>query len=454
MTRPISLLFAVFLGLLPGLALGASRPNLVFIVADDMGYADCGVQGCLDVPTPHIDSIAQTGIRFTEGYVTGAVCSPTRAALMTGRYHHRDGVHDWIPPGKPGLNPGVPLVADYLKKAGYRTALIGKWHLGEQPESHPNRRGFEEFYGFLGGGRSYFPDKPKKADAKENLYTQILRNEERVPLTEYATTAIGREAAAFVQRQKPEHPFFLYLAFNAVHTPLEAPEDLLAKFASIQDPKRRAYAGLLSAMDSSIGQVLEALRKIGAEENTVVCFLSDNGGPRTRNAPNGSVNAPLRGGKGQTWEGGIRVPFFLKWPARLKPGLYSKPVIQTDLTATALALAGVSAEAAWPMDGVSLLPFLEGSPAEPHSHLCWSYDGQWAVRKGNWKLTFAEPEKEKKEKGQASPVEALYDLSVDSSESRDLATQNSGRVEELRAIWQAWAKEVKVEKSAGSPKAH
>jgi arylsulfatase A-like enzyme len=368
---------------------------------------------------------------------------------MTGRYHHRDGVHDWVPPGKPGLNPDVPLVASYLKKAGYRTALVGKWHLGEQPDCHPNRRGFDEFYGFLGGGRSYFPDKPKKPDAKENLYTQILRNEERVPLTEYASYAFGREATAFVERQKPEHPFFLYLAFNAVHTPMEPPEDLLQKFAAIEDPKRRAYAGMLSAMDSSIGQVLDALRKIDAEKNTVVCFISDNGGPITRNAPNSSLNTPLRGGKGQTWEGGIRVPFFLKWPARLQPGIYSKPVIQMDLTATALALAGIQPDTDWPMDGVNLLPFLEGSSADPHPHLCWSYDRQWAVRKGNWKLVFAGPEK-----GQPAPVEALYDLSADPTESQDLAAQNSGTVTDLRTIWQAWAKEVQPERSPASPKPH
>ena len=441
------LLLAVLASLLP--AFSHAAPNIVFIVADDMGYADCGVQGCKDVPTPHLDALAASGIRFTDGYVTGAVCSPTRAALMTGRYHHRDGVHDWLPPGKPGLDPAVPLVAGYLKKAGYHTALIGKWHLGEQPECHPNQRGFDEFFGFLGGGRSYFPDKPKKPDAKENLYTQILRNNERVQLTEYATTAFGREAAAFVERQKPDHPFFLYLAFNAVHTPMEPPEELRQKFASIEDPKRRAYAGMLSAMDSSIGTVLDALRKIGAENNTVVSFISDNGGPITRNAPNASQNTPLRGGKGQTWEGGIRVPFFLKWPERLKPGLYSKPVIQMDLTATALALAGVRADAQWPMDGVNLLPFLEGAQDQPHPHLCWSYDRQWAVRKGNWKLVLAGPEK-----GQPAPVEALYDLTTDPSETRDLSAQNPRQIEDLRAIWKAWASEVRVDLSASPAKPH
>jgi arylsulfatase A-like enzyme len=230
---------------------------------------------------------------------------------------------------------------------------------------------------------------------------------------------------------------------------MEPPEELRQKFASIEDPKRRAYAGMLSAMDSSIGTVLDALRKIGAENNTVVSFISDNGGPITRNAPNSSQNTPLRGGKGQTWEGGIRVPFFLKWPDRLKPGLYSKPVIQMDLTATALALAGVRADAQWPMDGVNLLPFLEGSQAEPHPHLCWSYDRQWAVRKGNWKLVLAGPEK-----GQPAPVEALYDIAADPSETRDLSAQNPKQIEDLRAIWKAWASEVRVDLSASPAKPH
>lgn len=420
----------------------ASKPNIVYIVSDDMGYADCGVQGCKDVPTPHLDSIANQGIRFTDGYVTGTVCSPTRAALLTGRYHYRDGVHDWVPPGKPGLDAAVPTIAVYLKGAGYHTGVIGKWHLGEQQESHPLKRGFDEFYGFLGGGRTYFPDKPKGPSAKANLYTQIMRNHEPVELKEYSTDAFGREAAEFIQRQKGSgKPFFLYLAFNAVHTPMDALDSYLERFKNIEDKKRRAYAAMLASMDDNIGRVLEAVRAAGAEERTLVCFHSDNGGPITRNAPNASVNTPLRGGKGQTWEGGIRVPMFVKWPGRLTPGTYAQPVIQMDLSATILDLAGVKPDMKWPLDGVSLLPFLEGKTGMPHAILCWDYEKQWAIRKGRWKLAFAGPESAVKE-----PVVALYDLSQDIAERNDVAAQHPELVSELQAEWLAWQKEVVVNK--------
>ena len=344
-------------------------PNILFIVADDMGYADCGVQGCRDIPTPNLDALANAGIRFTNGYVTGAVCSPTRAGLMTGRHQLRDGVPDWIPPGKPGMNAGVPTVADYLKKAGYRTAVVGKWHLGERDECHPLNRGFDEFFGFLGGGRSYFPDPPRAAGAKINHYTQLVRGREPVEETEYTTHAFGREAVSFLLRQQGQgQPFFLYLAFNAVHTPMQAPDNYLQRFAAIEDPKRRTYAGMLSAMDEAIGRVLQAIRDTGVEEKTLICFISDNGGPITRNAPNSSRNTPLRGGKGETWEGGIRVPFFMKWSGHLQAGAtFTQPVIQMDLMATALALAGQTEDSKWPIDGVNLMPFLTGEPARPAS---------------------------------------------------------------------------------------
>ncbi len=420
----------------------AKKPNILYIVADDMGYADCGVQGCKDVPTPNIDSIAKQGIRFTDGYVTGTVCSPTRAALMTGRYHYRDGVHNWVPPGKPGLNAGVPTIAGYLKSAGYRTGIVGKWHLGEQRECHPLNRGFDEFYGFLGGGRSYFPDKAKAAGAEMNLYSQILRGNEPVELKEYTTVAFGREAVEFIQRQQGRsQPFFLYLAFNAVHTPMQALNDYAERFSGIEDKKRRTYAGMLAAMDDNIGRVLAAVRDAGFEDNTLICFHSDNGGPITRNAPNASMNTPLRGGKGQTWEGGIRVPMFVKWTSHLKPGTYSQAVIQMDLTATMLALAGAKPDAKWPMDGVNLMPFLEGQKGDPHAMLCWNHENQWAIRKGQWKLAFAGPEK-----GETEPVVALYDLTKDISEKNDLSAQHPDLVKQLQADWQAWSKEVVVNK--------
>jgi arylsulfatase A-like enzyme len=330
----------------------------------------------------------------------------------------------------------VPTLPGYLRKAGYRTAAVGKWHLGEQAPCHPLNRGFDEFFGFLGGGRDYWADRP---NAKLNPYTQIVRGRQPVQLTEYTTHAFGREAVRFLERQRGNpQPFFLYLAFNAVHTPMQAPEDYLARFPAIADNKRRTYAGMLAAMDDNIGKVLKALRNIGAEEQTLVCFISDNGGPIVRNAPNASQNTPLRGGKGETWEGGVRVPFFMKWPARLKPGTtFTQPAIQMDLTATALALAGAEADSKWPMDGVNLMPFLNGAKPTPHETLCWEYHKQWAIRQGRWKLTCALPTKESK-----TPILGLYDLSQDIGESRDLAAAQPERVKQLQEAWTRWRNDV------------
>jgi len=421
----------------------AQKPNIVMIVADDMGYADCGAYGCEDIPTPHIDALAKGGVRFTDGYVTGTVCSPTRAALMTGRYHHRDGVDDWIPQGKPGLNANVPTVAEYLRKAGYRTALIGKWHLGEAAEYHPLRRGFDEFYGFLGGQRSYFPDKPLKPGEAASTYTQMLRGESRTEESEYTTHAFAREAEAFIGRQKSKgEPFFLYLAFNAVHIPLQAPEDYLKRFVHIPgtEKPRRTYAAMLAAMDDAVGRVSAAIHDAGLDENTLVCFISDNGGPITRNAPNGSRNTPLRGGKGETWEGGIRVPFIMKWTGALAAGgVYRKPVIQMDLTATFLALAGMTPDAQWPVDGVDLMPFLKGgNDRAPHDTLCWKYGAQWAIRQGDWKLVAAAPSGPE---GGKMTV-ALYNLAQDISEANDLSGTEPERVNRLQPAWSAWRKDV------------
>lgn len=444
MSPPFLLLTALLLAALAALQAADApkpKPNILYIVADDMGYADCGVQGCKDVPTPHIDSIAKQGVRFTDGYVTGAVCSPTRASLLTGRYHNRDGVNNVIGPSHPGLNPGVPTVAGYLKAAGYRTGIVGKWHLGEGPECHPLKRGFDEFYGFLGGARSYFPDA-SGVTAGGHGDTRILRGNEPVELKEYATVAFGREAVEFVQRQEGgSQPFFLYLAFNAVHLPMNALPEYLARFPGIENQKRRTYAAMLAAMDDAIGRVLAAVREAGLENDTLICFLSDNGGPIDRLAPNASTNTPLRGAKGQTWEGGIRVPMFVKWTGHLQPGTYAQPVINMDLTATILALAGVTPDANWPIDGVNLMPFLEGKPGEPHSMLCWDYLNQWAIRQGRWKLVLADPGK-----GEKEPAMALYDLVQDIGEQNDLSAQHPELVKQLQSDWQAWRKEVVVKK--------
>ena len=419
------------------------KPNVLLIIADDLGYADVGVQGCEDIPTPNLDALAASGIRFTDAYVTGPVCSPTRAALLTGRHQARDGVPDWVKPGAPGLDTKVPTLASYLREAGYRTSLIGKWHLGLSDEEHPMARGFDEFFGFLGGGRSYYigPGEGKGAEARPG--TALLRGREEVGGDGYLTYVFADEANAFIRRQtEAAQPFFLVLSFNAVHTPLMGPKEIPEQFASITNDSRRTYAAMTWAMDKAIGDVLETLRVTGIADNTLVCFFSDNGGPITRNSPNASSNHPLRGGKGEVWEGGIRVPFFLAWPGRLERGAtFPHPITQMDFTATVLGLAGVTPDAAWPLDGVDLWPHLTGSSSNnpPHDTLCWSYEHrQWAVREGSWKLVAvgANP------KARVRPQ--LYDLVSDMTESRNLVYEHPDVAARLTSKLEAWCRDVGV----------
>lgn len=273
----------------------AAPPNILLIVGDDMGYADVGFHGCKDIPTPHLDALAKSGVRFTSGYVTGPYCSPTRAGLLTGRYQQRFG-HEFNPAGEQGMPVTETTIADRLKSAGYVTGLVGKWHLGAKPEMHPLKRGFDEYFGFLGGAHSYFD-----ADG-------VLRGNEPVKELDYTTDAFGREAMAFIEKhastgsaQAKAHPWFLYLAFNAVHTPMHATEDRLKKFADIADAQRRTYAAMMSAMDDNIGLVLAKLAATGQTSNTLVFFISDNGGPTMKGVTvNGSRNDPLRGSKRTT----------------------------------------------------------------------------------------------------------------------------------------------------------
>lgn len=406
----------------------AQKPNILLLVGDDMGYADVGFHGCRDIPTPHLDALAASGVRFTNGYVSGPYCSPTRAGLMTGRYQTRFG-HEFNPSGDQGLPLTEATLADRLQAAGYVTGLVGKWHLGALPEMHPQRRGFAEFYGFLGGAHSYFQP------------AGILRGQEPVPELDYTTDAFGREAVAFIERQRTK-PWFLYLAFNAVHTPMEATDDRLAKFAGIADKQRRTYAAMMLALDDAVGRVRQALAAAGMEQNTLVLFISDNGGPTMPGTTvNGSSNAPFRGSKRTTLEGGIRVPFVVSWPGHLPPGVYEQPAIQLDLHATALAVAGVAVKPEWQLDGVDLLPFLRGEKAgPPHEALYWRFGAQMAIRVGDYKLVRYDSNADTLSGARNQPVTAakLYRLSEDPGERQDLAATLPAKVQELQAQWDAW----------------
>jgi arylsulfatase A-like enzyme len=415
------------------------RPNVVIILADDLGYGDLSIHGSRDVATPHIDSIAREGVRCTSGYVSAPYCSPSRAGLLTGRYQQRFG-HEFNPQllargGKgQGLAPSEVTIAARLKAAGYATGLLGKWHQGEEDKFHPLNRGFTEFFGFLPGAHPYL-----RSDDK--TWGPIYRGRQKVELDGYLTDVLAREAVAFIDRHCKE-PFFLYLAFNAVHTPMEVPETVLKQFNRIKDPKRRIHLAMTAALDTAVGKVLAKLRATGVEENTLVCFLSDNGGPTTKFAPNASSNGPLRGSKGDTWEGGIRVPFFVRWKGRLPAGkIYDPPVIALDIHATALAAAGIPIKPAWKLDGVNLLPFLKGdNAAAPHAALFWRFGEQMAIRAGDWKLV--RPDLSAKEFGQIAEKPMLFNLRTDVGEKHDLAGKHPEKVKVLMGKWQAWNKEL------------
>ena len=411
-----------------------ARPNILMIVGDDMGFADVGFQGCKDIPTPNLDALAASGVRCVNGYVSGPYCSPSRAGLMTGRYQNRFG-HEFNPSDSHGLPLSEKTIADRLKAAGYVTGIVGKWHLGGTPEMHPQRRGFDEFYGFLGGMHSYFDPGG------------ILRGTVPVKELDYTTDAFGREAMSFIERhartgsgQTP--PWFLYLAYNAVHTPMHATDDRLAKFPNINDPRRRTYDAMMLALDETIGRVLAKLKATGQDRNTLVMFISDNGGPTMPGVTvNGSSNLPLRGSKRTTLEGGIHVPFVLSWPGRIKPGIYQQPVIQLDLTYTSLAAAGAPIRPEWNLDGVDLIPFVSGEKTgSPHDALYWRFGEQMAIREGDWKLVRYDSNADTLTGKASQPVTAakLYNLADDIAETRDLAAKEPNRVASLQAKWDQW----------------
>ncbi len=405
----------------------AKKPNILFIVGDDMGYGDVGFNQCKDIPTPNLDALAASGVQFSSGYVSGPYCSPTRAGLLTGRYQQRFG-HEFNPTGLNGLPLTETTIANHLKGAGYATGIVGKWHLGNQPAMHPQKRGFDEFFGFLAGAHSYF-----------NM-SGIMRGTEPVTELDYTTDAFGREAISFIDRHQ-EHPWFLYLAFNAVHTPMDATDDRLAKFSNVQDKQRRTYNAMMLAMDEAIGKVLRKLADSGLENNTLVVFISDNGGPTMKGVTvNGSSNLPFRGSKRTTLEGGIRVPFVVSWKGHIKPGLFDLPVIQLDLTATALEVAGVKIKPEMTLDGVNLLPFLSGEKTgKVHDALYWRFGSQMAIRQGDFKLVRYDSNADTNT-GERQPVTAakLYNLREDRGETNDLSVSMPEKLKEMQLQWDAW----------------
>jgi arylsulfatase A-like enzyme len=415
------------------------KPNILVIVADDLGYGDIGVHGGKAVPTPNIDKLARMGTRCISGYVSAPYCSPSRAGLLTGRYQTKFG-HEFNPHVGPEGKLGLPLaertIADLLRAAGYRTALIGKWHLGFSKDHHPQARGFDEFFGFLVGAHNYAWRKdaePKFASTQSN--NLIYRGREVQKLDGFATDVFTDEAIAFMKRNKGD-PWFLYLAYNAVHTPLEISEKLKDRVpADVKDPARRGYLALLIGLDDAIGRILAYLEESGADQNTLIVFISDNGGSGLAPflAYNAAWNGLLRGNKGQTLEGGIRVPFFIAWPGKLPKGkTYDHPVIALDILPTACAAAGVQIPAN--IDGVNLMPHLLGEKkAAPHDMLYWRFGPQKAVRKGDWVLVDWRDFEKKTNSGWQ-----LFNLAKDIGQQDDLAAKYPERAAGLRQAWERW----------------
>lgn len=429
------------------LAWAGERPNILVILADDLGYADVGFQGSKEIPTPRLDRLSKAGIRCTDGYVSHPFCSPTRAGLMTGRYQQRFGHENnpaWLPQDTvAGLPLGETALPQALKKGGYVTGMVGKWHLGAHPQFHPCARGFDEYFGLRGGGHDYFDLNMFKTDPvgaeKIEYKIPLHRNREPVEEAEYLTDAFGREAAAFVSRHRGD-AWFLYLAFNAPHSPLQVPPKYLERVKGIASEKRRTYAAMICAMDDAIGRTLDAVSESGKEKDTLVFFFSDNGGPV---AVTEADNSPLKGGKGQVYEGGIRVPFLVSWPAVLKPGEYSQPVSSLDVFATCAALAGAPAPDK-PLDGANIIPFLSGERSgPPHGRLFWRTGGgaTYAVREGNWKLACPKD-------GQPE----LYDLGTDIGEQKNLAQSQPEKVAAMLKAYAAWNSEL-IQPLFQSPKA-
>jgi arylsulfatase A-like enzyme len=415
----------------------SERPNVLVLFSDDQGSADLSCQGSKDIPTPHIDSLAKNGVRCAQGYVSSCMCSPSRAGLLTGRSQSRFGHEiNWEGRDDTGVR-GLPVtektLADHLKAAGYRTGCVGKWHLGDVAKFHPKQRGFDEYFGHIGGSHDYFTSKAGGKGATYALEGWDGKSFEFA--NDYLTEINGRAACEFIRRGDPATPWFLYVAFNAPHTPSQATEKHLRRFAHIADEQRRTYAAMVSALDDAVGAILAELKALGAEENTLIFFLSDNGGPLARN---GSLNAPLSGEKGHMLEGGIRTPFLVQWKAGLPAGkIYEQPVSSLDISATALTAAKASAPSN--LDGVNLVPYLKGEKqGRPHEALYWRMTARsiWAVRLGDWKLV---THNSWHDLPAAKPKPRLINLASDPAELHDLSDQEPAKLAELQSAYKVWA---------------
>ncbi len=403
-----------------------TRPNVVLIFVDDLGYGDVGYHGTCDVPTPHIDSIASKGMQFSTAYVTAAVCGPSRAGLLSGQYQQRFGFDDnpgpftQTPEVRVGTPTSTPNIAERFKELGYTTGMVGKWHEGDDEKFQPHKRGFDEYFGFNNGAAEYF--------IRDNPKGRLVRNGKPVKREdEYLTDAFGREGSAFVRKHK-NRPFFFYASFNAVHGPLQAPKKDIAAAPKNRDRKRRIMAAMLASLDKNIGQILSAVDDCKLDSKTLVIFWSDNGGKPPGNR---SLNTPLRGMKGQYYEGGIRVPACMKWPGVIPAGRrYDHPVSTLDVMPTALSAAGTEICPTWKPDGIDLLGFLrDKKKTQPPRMLFWRQLYHWAVRDSEWKLL----------KNRQDKRPQLFRIAKDKCEKNDLFDKHPDVVKRLTKAYAKWS---------------
>lgn len=419
-------------------------PNLIVIMTDDMGWADVGFNGCKDIPTPNIDVIANEGVKFNEGYVSFPVCGPSRAGFLTGRYQDRFGftTNPTIDPNNPiaGLPVEEETIGEVLHKVKYNNAIIGKWHMGTHPNFHPLEQGFDYFYGFLSGGHNYFPDQLtlnnlSEVSQKWEWYrTKIIENRTKVETDDYLTDELTDAAVNYINKQvENDQHFMLYLAYNAPHTPMQATEKYLSRFPNIEDKRRKTYAAMVSAVDDGVGKVLAALENHGIDENTIVVFLSDNGGASN----NASDNGPFKGRKGDLFEGGIRVPFAMRWKGTIPEGqTYEKAISSLDILATIADITDVEINKDRPLDGVNLIPYVTGkNNGEPHDFLFWRKWEQnaMAIRNAQYKLV-ANKNKDK------TPT-VLYNIEQDKEETQ--ADSDKEAQKALMKAWKAWNAQLK-----------
>jgi arylsulfatase A-like enzyme len=411
-------------------AADSPKPNIVYFLIDDLGYADCGFNGGKDIRTPNIDKLAKEGAVLESFYVQ-PVCSPTRATLLTGRYVTHTGVYTIVRPGAPwGLPLAERTLPQALREAGYFTAICGKWHLGEfQPDYTPTRRGFDRQYGHMFGAIDYFKHI---RDGKPDWY----RDDQPIVEAGYSTHLVAQEACRIIGEKPADKPLFLYVPFNGIHAPHQVPANHKAPYAALPEP-RRTIAGMLAAVDEAIGQITAALEAKGLRPSTLIIFSSDNGGPGPGRV---TMNTPLRAGKGTIYEGGIRACAFANWPGKVPAGITIKePLHAVDWYPTLLKLAGAPTAQKLPLDGLDLWPVLTQGAKSPHDALLLqgTVPGRAAIRMGDWKLLVNASEQDAEEVTADAPATGrtveLYNLVQDVAEKNNLAATQPGKVKELRA---------------------